>query len=62
MFFADFDHYIPKQKIALSLLILAVVNAPGKFYSIRKLRRGQPKGRKFITVGLLFKSYYVIRL
>ena len=62
MFFADFDHYIPKKNIALSLRLWAVVNAPGKLSSLQKMERGQPKGRKFITVGLFFKFLYFIRL
>ena len=61
MFFADFDHYIPK-KIALNLGLWAVVKAPGKHKKYKKMGRGQTKDTKFITVGLLFKLLYFIRL
>ena len=40
-----FDLITTFQTNGLSLRLLAVVNAPGKFYSVRQLRRGQPKGR-----------------
>ena len=55
MFFVDFDLEAIQKRNALSLWLLAVVNATGKFFSVRKLRRGQPKGRKFISrIILLF--------
>ena len=61
MFFADFDHYIPKTNCPQPSA-LGRSESPGQAQKVQKMGRGQPKGTKFITVGLLFKLLYFIRL
>jgi hypothetical protein len=53
--FADFGRSTSKTKTVPSALDLGPLSMPpAKFFSIRTSQRGQPKGKTFIPVTLLF--------